>query len=114
MAATLPPNVDVYTVSMDLPFAQLRWRTAEGVSHGVLSSHWSEDLGARTACCCGSGPLQPAASVIDADGRLTHVEDAPDQMAEPNVRRGTSGRALGRHLTTGGPSCRQVLGVGHA
>src|SRR5689334_17905816 len=23
------PNVDVYTVSMDLPFAQLRWRTAE-------------------------------------------------------------------------------------
>src|SRR3954470_5917842 len=27
--AELPANVDVYTVSMDLPFAQARWRAAE-------------------------------------------------------------------------------------
>ena len=41
----LPPLVDVYTVSMDLPFAQARWRAAEGVSHEALSSHRSEDFG---------------------------------------------------------------------
>ena len=28
--AELPPNVDVYTVSMDLPYAQARWRGAPG------------------------------------------------------------------------------------
>src|SRR4051794_27413060 len=32
-SAKLPSNVDVYTVSMDLPFAQLRWRGAESVAH---------------------------------------------------------------------------------
>src|SRR5262252_7209106 len=31
--AELPSNVDVYTVSMDLPFAQARWRAAESVDH---------------------------------------------------------------------------------
>jgi thiol peroxidase len=41
----LPSNVDVYTVSMDLPFAQARWRSTEGVSHEALSSHRSEDFG---------------------------------------------------------------------
>ena len=30
--ATLPSNVDVYTVSMDLPYAQARWRGAESVA----------------------------------------------------------------------------------
>ena len=55
IAATLPQNVDVYTVSMDLPFAQLRWRASEGVSHGALSSHRSEDLVATMGCCFGSG-----------------------------------------------------------
>src|SRR3954471_15211087 len=40
--AELPANVDVYTVSMDLPFAQARWRAAESVAHETLSSHRSE------------------------------------------------------------------------
>ena len=30
------PGVDVYTVSMDLPFAQARWRDAEHVDHEAL------------------------------------------------------------------------------
>lgn len=85
MAATLPPNVDVYTVSMDLPFAQLRWRTAEGVSHGALSSHRSEDFGRAYGVLLREWRLlERSVFVIDADGRLTHVEYVPDQMAEPN------------------------------
>ena len=51
----LPPLVDVYTVSMDLPFAQARWRATEGVSHEALSSHWSEDFGRAYGCCFTSG-----------------------------------------------------------
>jgi thiol peroxidase len=33
LRADLPENVRVYTVSMDLPFAQARWQGAEHVAH---------------------------------------------------------------------------------
>jgi thioredoxin-dependent peroxiredoxin len=85
IAATLPPNVDVYTVSMDLPFAQLRWRTDEGVSHGALSSHRSEDFGRAYGVLLREWRLlERSVFVIDGNGRLTHVEYVPDQMAEPD------------------------------
>src|SRR5215218_7130352 len=38
----LPPGVVVYTVSMDLPYAQARWQTAENVTHVALSAHKDE------------------------------------------------------------------------
>jgi thioredoxin-dependent peroxiredoxin len=83
--STLPPNVDVYTVSMDLPFAQLRWRSTEGVSHGALSSHRSEAFGRAYGVLLKEWRLlERAVFVIDGSGRLTHVEYVPDQMAEPN------------------------------
>jgi thiol peroxidase len=82
---TLPPNVDVYTVSMDLPFAQLRWRTTEGVSHAALSGHRSEAFGKAYGVLLKEWRLfERAVFVIDKAGRLTHVEYVPDQLAEPN------------------------------
>ena len=84
-AAGLPPNVDVYTVSMDLPFAQLRWRSAEGVSHGALSSHRSEAFGRAYGVLLREWRLlERAVFVIDGRGRLTHVEYVPDLLAEPD------------------------------
>jgi thiol peroxidase len=81
----LPPNVDVYTVSMDLPFAQLRWKSAEDVSHGALSSHRSEAFGKDYGVLLREWRLlERAVFVIDGQGRLTHVEYVPDQMAEPD------------------------------
>ena len=41
----LPPEVRIYTISMDLPFAQARWHQAEEISHQCLSSHRSEQFG---------------------------------------------------------------------
>lgn len=41
----LPEGVEVYTVSMDLPFALGRWNQAEGVAHPGLSSHKNEQFG---------------------------------------------------------------------
>jgi thiol peroxidase len=35
----LPEAVRVFTVSMDLPFAQARWHSAEQVGHMSLSAH---------------------------------------------------------------------------
>ena len=45
LRADLPAEVGVYTVSMDLPFAQARWQAAEGVRHQALSTHRSEQFG---------------------------------------------------------------------
>src|SRR5258706_7341515 len=42
--ADLPADVAVYTISMDLPFAQARWQTNENVSHVMLSSQRDEKI----------------------------------------------------------------------
>ena len=84
-ASELPRSVDVYTVSMDLPFAQLRWRAAEGVEHGALSSHRSEAFGRAYGVLLREWRLlQRAVFVIDGKGRVAHAEYVADQMAEPD------------------------------
>ena len=83
--ADLPSNVDVYTVSMDLPFAQARWRGAESVAHEALSSHRSEAFGRQYGVLLQEWRLlQRAVFVVDAGGRIQHAEYVADQMAEPD------------------------------
>lgn len=83
--AKLPSNVDVYTVSMDLPFAQARWRGAESVAHEALSSHRSEAFGRDYGVLLQEWRLlQRAVFVIDGAGRIRHAEYVADQMAEPD------------------------------
>ena len=83
--AELPAGVDVYTVSMDLPFAQARWRGAEGVTHEALSSHRSEAFGVDYGVLLREWRLlQRAVFVIDRDDRVTYAEYVGDQMAEPD------------------------------
>lgn len=83
--AQLPPNVDVYTVSMDLPFAQARWRGAESVVHEALSSHRSEAFGRAYGVLLQEWRLlQRAVFVIDGKGTIRHAEYVADQMAEPD------------------------------
>ncbi|MGN6564149.1 MAG: thiol peroxidase [Thermomicrobiales bacterium] len=81
----LPSGVTVYTISMDLPFAQARWSTAEGVAHQALSAHKSEAFG------CGYGVLlkewrllQRAVFVINRAGSIVYADYVPDQMREPD------------------------------
>lgn len=81
----LPPGVVLYTISMDLPFALLRWQTAEGMDHGFLSSHRSERFGTDYGVLLEEWRLlQRAVFVIDADGRIAHAEYVADQMKEPD------------------------------
>jgi thioredoxin-dependent peroxiredoxin len=83
--ADLPANVDVYTVSMDLPFAQARWRAAESVAHEALSSHRSEAFGRDYGVLLQEWRLlQRAVFVVDGEGRVRHAEYVADQMAEPD------------------------------
>jgi thioredoxin-dependent peroxiredoxin len=81
----LPDHVIVQTISMDLPYAQARWKAAEGVTHETLSSHKSEQFGRDYGVLIKEWRLlQRAVFVIDGDGRLVYAEYVPDQMGEPD------------------------------
>ena len=81
----LPKNAEVYTVSMDLPFALLRWSADENVDHPMLSSHRSEEFGADYGVLLKEWRLlQRAVFIIDEDNRIKHAEYVADQMLEPD------------------------------
>jgi thiol peroxidase len=85
LRAALAPGVRVYTISMDLPFAQARWRRAESVEHDALSAHASEQFGRDYGVLLKEWRLlQRAVFVIDADGTVVHAEYVADQMTEPD------------------------------
>jgi thiol peroxidase len=83
--ATLPDNVRVYTVSMDLPFALARWNANEGVNHQALSAHKSDAFGQDYGVLLKEWRLlQRAVFVIGPDDRIRHAEYVADQMLEPD------------------------------
>lgn len=85
LRSQLPAHVVVETISMDLPFAQARWKTAEGVIHEALSSHKSEQFGRDYGVLIKEWRLlQRAVFVIDGDGRVVYAEYVADQMREPD------------------------------
>lgn len=81
----LPEGVTLYTISMDLPFAQARWAGSEGTMHQALSAHKSEAFGVDYGVLVREWRLlQRAVFVIDADDRVAYVEYVQDQMREPD------------------------------
>jgi len=85
LRAELPPDVRVYSVSMDLPYAQARWHSAEGVTHQSLSAHKSERFGQDYGVLIKEWRLlQRAVFVIGRDDRIAYAEYVPDQMKEPD------------------------------
>ncbi len=81
----LPSDVCLYTISMDLPYGQARWRTSESVTHQVLSSHRSEQFGRDYGVLLKEWRLlQRAVFVVDRGGQIVHAEYVADQMQEPD------------------------------
>jgi thiol peroxidase len=82
---SLFPGAKVLTVSMDLPFALLRWTGAASVTHPAVSSHRSEDFGRDYGVLIKEWrELQRSMFVIDGDGRVVHAQYVPDQNHEPD------------------------------
>jgi len=82
---SLFPGARVLTVSMDLPFALIRWTTGAGVGHPAVSSHRSEDFGRDYGVLIKEWrALQRSVFVIDGGGRIAYVQYVPDQMHEPD------------------------------
>lgn len=83
------PNVDILTVSMDLPMAAKRWCAAAGIERvKTLSDHRTGAFGKSYGVLVTSGPLtrflSRAVFVVDKNNKLTHVEYVPEIAQEPN------------------------------
>jgi thiol peroxidase len=85
LGRALPAGVRLYTISMDLPYAQARWQSAEGVTHQALSAHQRERFGQDYGVLLKEWRLlQRAVLVIDRSDRIVYREYVADQMREPD------------------------------
>lgn len=80
----LPAGVTPYIVSMDLPFAMVRWCGAENVTIDLLSDYRDHAFGyAYGVRIKENGLLMRSNFVIGKDKKLTYVELVPDISHEP-------------------------------
>lgn len=95
------PNVDIITVSMDLPFAQKRWCGAFGVDKvKMLSDHKDGSFGSHYGTLIKELRIESRAIfVVDAQNKIRHAEyvkevaDFPNYEAALAAARGGSGAA---------------------
>ncbi|HEU5320837.1 MAG TPA: thiol peroxidase [Methylomirabilota bacterium] len=88
-AADLGPGVEVWTLSMDLPFAQKRWCGAAGVERVKTLSDFrhrafGEAYGVRVVDGPIAGLTARAVFVVGKDGTVRHVEYVKDVASEPD------------------------------
>ena len=80
------PDITIYTVSMDLPFAQKRWCGAFGVDRvKMLSDHKNGSFGERYGTLIKELRIESRAIfVVDKDNTITHVEYVKEVAEHPN------------------------------
>ena len=85
-AARLPGGVEVWTISMDLPFAQRRWcGTARIDRITVLSDHRDAAFGLAYGCLVKElRLLARAIFVVDTNETIRHVEYVREVTTHPN------------------------------
>ncbi len=102
-AATLP-GVDIYTVSMDLPFAQKRFCNSFAVDHvKMLSDHRDASFGQAYGTLIKELRIHSRAIfVVGPDNKIKYVEYVPEVGSHPNyeavlaaVKDGSTSRAAG-------------------
>jgi thiol peroxidase len=86
MAAGISPEVQILTVSMDLPFAQKRWCGAAGVDKVVtLSDHLRGAFGESYGVLIKElRLLARAVFVVDQTGSLQHIQIVKEIADEPD------------------------------
>ena len=80
------PNVTIYTISMDLPFAQARWCGAHAVDKVITLSDFKDRLVGKNygTYIKELGLLTRAVFVIDSNNKITFVEYVPEVTSQPN------------------------------
>jgi len=79
-------GIDIYTISMDLPFAQKRWCGAFGVDNiKMLSDHKNASFGTNYGTLIKEWRVESRAIfVIDKDDTVRHVEYVKEVADHPN------------------------------
>ena len=79
-------GVDIYTISMDLPFAQKRWCSAFGVDHiKMLSDHKNASFGENYGTLIKDLRIESRAIfVIGKDNKIKHAEYVKEVADFPN------------------------------
>jgi thiol peroxidase len=81
-------NLAAYTVSLDLPFAQKRFCTAENITNmQTLSDVHNHSFGQNYGVLIEGLPLpllSRAVFVVDKTGKITYVEYVPEVTTHPN------------------------------
>ena len=85
-AAELGDDVEILTLSMDLPFALSRYRGAEGIDKvRTLSDHKDASFGEAYGVLIKEHRLLARAIfVVDKDNNVVHVEYVPEIASEPD------------------------------
>ena len=85
-AAVLPDDVAIYTISMDLPFAQKRWCGAAGIERvQMLSDYQERSFGQNYGLLIDELKLLArAVYIIDTDGKVAYREIVPEVTDEPD------------------------------
>lgn len=80
------PNIEIYTVSMDLPFAQKRWCGAFGVDKvKMVSDHKSGSFGESYGTLIKDLRIESRAIfVVDKDNVIRHAEYVKEVADHPN------------------------------
>ncbi len=80
------PGVEIYTVSMDLPFAQKRWCGAYGIDKvKMLSDHRTGSFGEHYGTLIKDLRIESRAIfVVDKDNTIKHVEYVKEVADHPN------------------------------
>ncbi len=79
-------NIDVITVSMDLPFAQVRWCNAMGVDRvQMVSDHRTGSFGMAYGTLIKEWRMESRALfVVDKDNVIRYAEYVPEVSEHPN------------------------------
>lgn len=79
-------NTQILTISMDLPFAQGRWCSAEGVENlELLSDHRDADFGEKYGTLIKELRLNArAVFVVDENDKVVHAEYVPEVTTYPD------------------------------
>ena len=85
-AAKLPENVAVYTISLDLPFAQKRWCGNAGIDRvKTLSDYQERSFALNYGLLIKELQLMArAVLVIDASDRISYLQLVPEVTSEPD------------------------------
>jgi len=80
-------GLKVYTISMDLPYAQRRWSLAFGIDRvKMLSDHKSASFGEAFGTLIKDLRIESRAIfVVDRENTIRYVEYVPDVSQQPNL-----------------------------